>query len=372
LAPIRHAGATDDERLRLLFVALTRAKYGLHLTSYATNYAGRNTKRLKYLDEQEQTDGQFMSRVLPPHAQVVQTDDFAAPELKYLELDWHARHVTGISNAQLRGLLEDRLKNYRLSPTHLNVFTDVELGGPEHFFYSTILRFPQAPTLASQYGSAVHDTMEWVQYQVSQDGRVPALGVVVTEFTRFLAARKLPEQQMRLELERGERALSAYLTQRGSIFKPGDKAEQNFRDEGVFLGDAHLTGKVDRMEITEEKKEIVVVDYKTGKAHDRWKAEARLNKYKRQLYGYKLLIENSRTFRGYTVTGGRLEFLEPDANGKILHLSLSFNDAELKRTAALLQAMWSHVMRLDFPDTQDYSHNLKGILEFEADLLGNS
>jgi len=33
LHPIRHAGATDDERLRILFVAITRAKIGLYMTS---------------------------------------------------------------------------------------------------------------------------------------------------------------------------------------------------------------------------------------------------------------------------------------------------------------------------------------------------
>jgi hypothetical protein len=33
--------------------------------------------------------------------------------------------------------------------------------------------------------------------------------------------------------------------------------------------------------------------------------------------------------------------------------------------------MWNHIMRLDFPDVGDYSHNVKGTLEFEDYLLGN-
>ena len=96
------------------------------------------------------------------------------------------------------------------------------------------------------------------------------------------------------------------------------------------------------------------------------------HKYKQQLYCYKLLVEHSHTFAGYTVNSGRLEFLEPDENGKIQTLPLPFQDAEMQRIRNLLKAMWSHVMHLDFPDTSDYSHNLKGTLEFEDYLLGRN
>jgi len=370
LAPIRHAGATDDERLRILFVALTRAKYGLHLTSFAQTYTGRSTKRLKYLDEQEQPDGSFHSMVLPPEIRTVHAVNHRAPGIEHMELDWKTRHSDGLSVASLRDLLEDRLRAYRLSPTHLNTFTDIEYGGPEQFFYNTILRFPQAPTLASQFGSAMHDTMEWVQYQVDGKGSAPNISQTVAEFSRLLKSKKLPDHQAGLEIERGERAIAAYLGARTGMFKAGDKAEHNFWNEGVFINDVHMGGKVDRMEIDKENKTIIVVDYKTGRPYDRWKAEAKLHKYRQQLYCYKLLIEGSRSFRDYTVTGGRLEFLEPDQNNRIHHLALKFEDTELERTKTLLKAMWTHVMNLDFPDIGEYSHNLKGIQEFEAYLLG--
>lgn len=369
LAPIRHAGATDDERLRIFFVALTRAKFGLHLTSFAQSYTGKATKRLKYLNEQEQTDGTFRSMILPSDVQVVLVESHTPPELERMELDWRSRHSDGIAVAKLRSLLEDRLHTYRLSPTHLNTFTDVEYGGPEAFFYNTILRFPQAPTLSIQYGNAMHETMEWLQHFVDREQKPPTIDQTVNEFVRIIRAKKLPDHQTELEIERGEKALSAYLSQRTRIFKPGDRAEFNFWNEGVFIGDVHLSGKIDRMEIDEDRKEITVVDYKTGRSYDRWKSDMKLHKYKQQLYCYKLLIEHSRTFAGYTVTEGRLEFLEPDQANQIHHLSLTFQAAELEHIQKLLQAVWQHIMRLDFPDVSGYSHNLKGALEFEQYLL---
>ena len=369
LAPIRHAGATDDERLRILFVALTRAKFGLYLTSYTQNYSGKSIKRLAYFDEQDQGDNVFHSMILPPSVRVVRNEDHQAPALRQLDIDWHTRHADALNVADFRALLEDRLATYRLSPTHLNSFTDLEHGGPENFFYKTILRFPEAPSLASQFGSAMHDTMEWIQHYTDSNGSTPAVDAATTEFAKLLQLRKLPEDQEKIELERGEKAIAAYLSQQADIFKPGDKAEHNFYDEAVFIDAVHMSGKIDRMEIDKDKKEIVVVDYKTGKAHSRWESDTKLHKYKQQLYCYKLLIENSRTYAGYTVTAGRLEFLEPDQDGLIQSLPLAFDEKELERIKKLLNAVWHHVHDLSFPDIAEYPDGMKGVKQFEDYLL---
>lgn len=367
--PIRHAGATDDERLRILFVALTRAKFGLHLTSFTHTYSGKATKRLSYLNEQEQDDGLYYSHVLPQGTATVYANDHKAPEISSLDLDWHVRHTDALTLTKLRSLLEERLQSYMLSPTHLNSFTSTDHAGPEVFFFRTILRFPEAPTIASTFGNAMHDTMEWIQHTVDARQSVPPIAKVITAFQGFLKARKLPADQESIELERGEKALRTYLSARSSIFKPGDKAEQNFASEGVFIGEAHLCGKIDRLEINRQTKEITVVDYKTGKPFDRWKADAKLHRYKQQLYFYKLLIENTRTYSGYSIKNARLEFLEPDDNDRIMQLELTFNQEELERTKHLISTVWRLIQDLHFPDTSRYDKSLKGIQQFEHDLL---
>lgn len=369
LMPIRHAGATDDERLRILFVALTRAKFGLHLTSFTHTYSGKATKRLSYLNEQEQDDGLYYSHVLPQGTATVYANDHKAPEISSLDLDWHVRHTDALTLTKLRSLLEERLQSYMLSPTHLNSFTSTDHAGPEVFFFRTILRFPEAPTIASTFGNAMHDTMEWIQHTVDARQSVPPIAKVITAFQGFLKARKLPADQESIELERGEKALRTYLSARSSIFKPGDKAEQNFASEGVFIGEAHLCGKIDRLEINRQTKEITVVDYKTGKPFDRWKADAKLHRYKQQLYFYKLLIENTRTYSGYSIKNARLEFLEPDDNDRIMQLELTFNQKELERTKHLISTVWRLIQDLHFPDTSRYDKSLKGIQQFEHDLL---
>jgi ATP-dependent helicase/DNAse subunit B len=310
--------------------------------------------------------------VLPVHAQAIVSSDHQAPTLASLELNWRQRHVTARGEVDLRNLLDGRLDNYQLSPTHLTKFIDLEYGGPEVFFFDVLLRFPQAPTANSQFGNAIHETLEWIQHQVARSGTIPSIPDTLKHFASYMQTCKLTPVQKELELERGQKALSAYLAVRGSSFKSTDKAEHNFKNEGVFVGKAHMSGKVDRMEIDAANKTITVVDYKTGKPHAKWGSEPRLHRYQMQLYCYKLLIEGSHSFRGYKVTSGRIEFIEPDVDGKIYSLELAFKDDELERVKVLVDALWDRVQALDFPDVSGYEASLAGIKQFEADLISKS
>ena len=370
LAPIRHAGATDDERLRILYVAVTRAKFGLHITSVAQNYSGHATKRLKYLDERDTDNGIVQDFVLPEGSRTVERNDSEPPAAKLLELDWRRRHIAATHGpATLHALLESRLKQYQLSPTHLGTFLDLEYGGPERFFFNTILRFPEAPSPDGEFGNAIHEALEWVQHAVTERGMQPSISETVAYFATRMQGKQLAATRMALELERGERALAAYLTSRSAQYKSSDRAEISFRNEGVFIGDAHLSGKIDRLEIDPNTKTIVVVDYKTGKSYTRWENDPKLYRYSRQLYSYKLLVEGSKTYSGYHVTGGRLEFVEPDRNNRINALALAFRDDEILRTKQLMQALWQHVHELNFPRVSAYDASLAGVKQFEQDLI---
>lgn len=369
LAHTRYSGATEDERLRLLFVAITRAKQGLYLTSHTTRYNGKATKRLKYLDEREDEDGSFSAYSLPEPYRRVQNDDSVPPELTVLQTSWHSTHLE--ARIPLRELLAERLSHYQLSPTHLNTFCDLIYGGPQHFFFANLLHFPSAPSIDGQFGNTIHETLQWIQHEVTRSGELPTIAAVLARFGQYLAAKKLPVDETERLHERGEHALTTWLASRGHIFTPTDKAETNFRREGVFVEDAHLAGKIDRMEIDHKAKTITVVDYKTGSPHSKWSADAKLHKYRQQLYCYKLLIEGSHSWKGYTVQTGRLEFIEPDDYGHTHTLELTFTEPELEHTRGLLVAMWRRVQALDFPDTADFAPSLAGIKQFETYLLTN-
>ena len=368
LTHIRHAGSSEDERLRLFFVALTRAKSGLHLSSYASDFSGKRPERLKYLDEIEDSDG-ITARSLPEGYQTVRAESLDPPPLEALTLDWTARHLS-YQEAPLKQLLSERLGSYQLSPTHLLHFIDLKYGGPDSFLLSTLLRFTGAPSVESSFGNAIHDTLEWIQNEVNAGHPQPTVSTAIKHAEHYLSHEPMTGEHIAQQQRRAGDALRAYLSNRHFI--RGNVPEMSFRGQGVFVDEAHMGGQIDLLEIDKTTKRITVIDYKTGDPETSWKPETiKLHKYALQLYCYKLLVENSVAYRGYTVTAGRLEFIEPDSDGQLHALSLTFDSGRLEETRKLIVAMWQRVHDLNMPDTSSYKDTLAAIKQFEQMLITN-
>lgn len=369
LAQIRYSGATDDEKLRLLFVAITRAKHRLFMTSYTNTYANRPTSRLKFFDEVER-DGSPYSEILPTESQKIHQTDSNLPSIEDLSSYWADRHIELSRDVRFKDLLAPRLERFQLAPTNLNSFTDLIYGGPKEFFLNTILRFPSAPTPAGEFGDAVHATIEWLHLELKQTKMIPNLTETNKQFSAELSKRNLSESNYELMKNRGEACLKAFLEQKSDSFGPDDLHEFDFRKEGVLLGPAHLTGKIDKMIVDKQNKTIAIVDFKTGSSYKSWKAgDPKLHKYKQQLYMYKLLVEGSYTFTDYSVTDAYLQFVEPDDEGNIIDLHLEFDSLELKRTRDIAIAVWKRIQKLDLPDVTKYDKSIKGIKSFEDYLI---
>ncbi len=369
---IRYAGATDDERLRLFYVAITRAKLQLYLVNYTHNYAGKAMSRLKYLSETSE-DGVVQSPLLPRGARtVLPTPDHHALPSTELAAYWQQRHSSAQAADGLAAALAARLERFQLSATHLGDFTDIVHCGPESFFLKSILRFPQAARPEAQFGSAMHETLEWIHLHNKREERLPDEKAVLQAFAQKLAAKRLSEQQTALLLARGQESLHAYLAQRSASIAASNQSEYNFRNEGVLVGAAHVGGKIDKLIIDKSAKTIGIVDYKTGQAQSRWSRDVKLHKYEQQLYFYKLLVEGSHTFAGYRVVDAYLEFVEPDEQGKIVELHMQFNDEKMRALTQLIQSVWQCIKMLDLPDVSGYSADLTGIEAFERSLIADT
>jgi len=360
LSFMRYRGGSDDERLRLLYVALTRAKTHLLLTSYSHTLDGKATRPLKYLAGPEP--------LLP-----VEEHKDEALGLENIESYWHDRHIPPLK-PQLKDLLKPQLDKYQLSPTHLNQFIDVVYGGPQAFFLNTILRFPKGQAPAAQYGTVMHGVLRWVHDMNAQEGKLPDIKRIVAFFDDRLAARRLAAKDFELLNERGQRALKEYIKLRGDNFDPTDKYEQGFKNEGVFIGPAHLSGNIDKLRFDKDNKTITVYDFKTGPSYDKWVgSNATLHKYRQQLMMYKLLIEKSHSYSGWTVDEAILEFIEsPPGESRIYQLSMRFDEQELAQLQKLIEAVWLKIKALDFPDITKYPASMTGIKRFEEDLTDQS
>jgi len=359
--PLAPAGESDDERLRLFYVAITRAKKQLHISYSLKNDNGKNTLRAAFL----------INDNLEP--QIISSPETTDQLIESAELDWYQSLINPIT-ADMHALLLPALENYKLSVTHLTNFLDITRGGPSAFLTQNLLRFPQAKSANAAFGTAIHDTLQQAHAHLLSTGKKQAIEDIVANFELILKEQYLDKKDFENFLQKGSDVLRAYLNEKYNTFTILDQPELNFAGQHSIVGEAHLTGKLDVAKLDKSNKTVIVTDYKTGKPSRSWIGKdeyekIKLHKYKQQLLFYKLLVENSRDYRGYKVEQGIMQFVEPTTSGEILELSEDFNHEELGRFTQLINAVWTRIINLNLPDISSYDPSYKSILAFEQDLI---
>ncbi len=348
LEHVRHTGDSADEKIRVFFVAITRAKANLCLTYSLSDFAGHEADRLKYLDEREDENRTLISKVIPePFARVIQsrcTD--IAPELISPDM-WFDQYIP--DDETRKNLLKPRVEHYRISPTHLNTFLDLRYGnGPYSFLQSYILYVPSETNFAMNYGKYIHEIMDEINKENITNEQA------IERFMAKIDAADAEDIEKDDLKKRAEAELPKFLAERGDLLRNTNaESERGFFTETITLGDAILTGKIDRVEIDEEHKTITVSDFKTGNPKHKWSTNDSTFAYKIQLYFYKFLLEGSRDYKNYKVTNGRIDYISPDEEDDIVSLSLKFNDKEAAEIKHLIQVVFRHIKSLDFPDITD-------------------
>ena len=357
---LQPAGASYDERLRLFFVAMTRAKTTLTMTYSQTNDAGSDTMIASFLTDHTPT--------------IIPAADTPAAQITVAQTDWSTRLSAPITT-ELKDVLAPTLETYKLSITHLNNFLDVSRGGPQNFLLNNLLRFPSAKSPAASYGTAIHASLQQLHNLLRTDHRLPPTERILHHFRTSLEAQHLPPDDFALYLDKGTAALTAFLDAKSSEFHDTELAELDFAHQGVVVGGARLTGKLDVADIDKHNKTIFVTDYKTGKPSHSWKGipdyeKIKLHKYRQQLMFYQLLVESSRDYGNFAFTGARLQFVEPDMKtGDILSLEDTFSREELAEFARLIGVVWRKITTMELPNISEYSADYKGMVQFEEDLL---
>ncbi len=351
--PLGPAGDTEDDFIRLFYVALTRARHTLYITHHNSPF-----RFLSSTDIETTSPMSLEKELLTKGLQVYHIPPFAHDE---------------------KALLQKVVENYMLSPTHLNNFLDITKGGPLLFLEQNLLRFPQAKTSSSVYGSAIHKALEDTHILTRKHNKVPSLTTIIDIFEKELHKGRLLDFEEKKLRERGEKILTRYYELKKDTIHGKDSVELNFNKQSVMIEGALLTGKIDQIQ-EDSNGNWTVIDLKTGKGVDGWDAsklssyeEIKLHNYRHQLMMYKILVEHSRDYHTHTVIKGILEFVEEESDGKIQEISLSFDDKdtkyELEKFKKLLVAVYTKIVTLDFPDTSEYKQSIDGIKEFEEDLI---
>lgn len=385
LMQIRHTGTTDGEQLRVLYVALTRAKHTLYITNSVTDFNGKAPTRLEYFDEHlekmENGAEQVISPFLPFKRVLLGYGDggfrdsadsgayhFSANRGAVERLKNYLQPFT-VDTPDMRSIYKERVKNYRMSASSLTSFIDIVNAGPEDFFKKTVLRTemePEDENLA--LGNLAHATFE----QVTNSGISDEAAVEF--YLSELERKDLPAEMKDKIREKGPAEIAVALKAFSKILRTG-KAEVNLAPEKLVIEGVPVTGKIDHIVIDEDAKTIEIYDFKTGKYHtDKWTSHATLYKYALQLGFYKLLLNNSPVYSRYRVEKAHILFVRPDLDGEVYDREYLFDQESEDELVALMQAVYHQIVDLKFLDDPEIfvpatkEKKIKDIKEF-VDLL---
>lgn len=307
---------SDDDR-RLLYVALTRAKSGLHLSLALNNNEGS-----------EQLPSRFLEELDLSEVKVIDTKPYEA------KFDVAESLVATESTIKIpEKFLIDVLSDRGFSATSLNNY----LTSPWDFIFRNVLRLPEIQPLHMQYGTALHNVLELATKMHTSKGKLPS----TTEMNKYLnnALEHLPlnDAEFTRLHEQALSELTVYLEHLKSTLPV--KTTEEFKLRVMFktgidaLPEIPLTGKFDRLDFDESGKLLRVVDYKTGNPKTRNEIEGKTKNadgnYKRQLVFYILLLSLYDDER-YQTNETLLSFVRADSKGRIHEELFTITNEEIE------------------------------------------
>lgn len=305
-----------EEARRLFFVALTRAKKHLYISYSLQNAAQKELERSRFVAEIEHLPSlekqnitlkdeelsEFIAAILQPAEE---------PEIQLVDKQY----------------LDDLLKNYSLSVTHLSNY----LRCPVAFYFNNIIRVPTPQNEYMAFGSAVHFTLEALFRKMLNDGgkRFPTKEEMLADYRYYMKLLQhnfIPEQYER-RLQYGLEILPAYYDNYINNWSKIVTVERVFRN--IIVEGVPLNGKMDKIEF--DGKLATVVDYKTGNPENAKKKmkppvpnadpniatgeELHGGDYWRQALFYRLLLDYDNS-KDWEMQAAEFDFVEPDKKTK--------------------------------------------------------
>lgn len=375
LIQIRHTGITDSERLRVLYVALTRAKSALYITNSLYDFDGKSPERLEYLEEYVKKDESGKESIVSPflptnYVKTIEVNQDYAKHEKDIK-NWLAAYIA--KTPDMREFYKNKMSNFKMSASALTNFVDIIYGGPQSFFERYVLGAPSGPeTWPLMLGNLMHATFEEVTNNNLSDEKAVQFYLAAVE--KYDAK----EEDKKILRDKGVINLELDLKQFGDIIRNG-LAELNFYADKIAVEGIPVTGKIDHIVIDEKNKTIEIYDYKTGGYHpEKWQTMPNLYGYMLQLEFYKLLLNNSIKYRDYKVTKGHILFVMQDKYEEVHDKEYEFNKEDEAEFMKLLKAIYHQATTLEFLDDKslfveaDKRNTMKNVHEFIELLLAKS
>ena len=147
---------------------------------------------------------------------------------------------------------------------------------PRKYEYAYVLKVPKKPNAALSFGITVHNTLKdfyflLKQSQIGLEGitKEPTKKELLDLYNKnWVSMGYESSEQEKQRKEEGVEVMKNYFDK---VFNPKEKPLRLEEPFGAHIGDTIFVGKIDRIDFEEgkgDKKEVTIVDYKTGREKD--------------------------------------------------------------------------------------------------------
>ncbi len=317
---------------RLFYVAMTRARKHVTIITPLEDSTGKIFTPLRFLSEIAE------SSVLKVEVPSIPDD---------------ARILANTRGENRRGealvsYTKSILLEKGLSVTALNHF----LKCPQEFLYKSILKVPEAPSVSSEKGNAMHEAIRGV-WHLKDKSETAITEELVSSVKSYFEKSLLPsfEKESLLPefletLPLVAHALINHFVLEGEVASES-WAETIFESKYDLLSvSLPLHGKLDTIVLQGDR--VLVFDYKTKEAMTtasiKGETKSSDGGYFRQLVFYKILLLSQAKYAGKSIIP-ILVFVKPDSKGRCAEVTLPITEDDVvevkKEIASLVHAVWS-------------------------------
>jgi len=332
-------GEREEELRRLFFVAATRAEKHLYISfPHATN-EGRALEASRFIAEM--AGDLSLEKVVIPEAL----------RLKYSALRYGIIRQPQLEKAE-SDFIEGLLAGFKMNVTALNNYLEC----PVKFYYQSLVRIPAAVSESAQFGTSMHDALNFYYNRMMEEGRnYPPKEVLTARFKWHLQYNRqaFSAESLKRFTDHGVRCLEAlydaYFANRGDEFIRTEVPLE------AVLGEVPIKGFADKIQYWGN--EVVITDFKTGsllKSNRRAEFEEagflkrpEGGNYWRQAVFYKILFDRQR-HQNKELRSIEFHFIEPNEKGDfdIKKVPVTPEGEEVVKTQIL--ETWNRIRRHDF------------------------
>lgn len=328
-----------EEKRRLFFVALTRAKRYAEVSYCGKSEEGKECDPSIFVSE--------MAEKITPQKKEYSEDEINEYQMQLLCAP--AEKNTPIIEPEIVAHI---LENYKMSATHLNKY----LACPLSFYFENLLRIPSAMSPHAAFGTAIHNALEKAYRHASATGAFENETELLHAFHASMNKSVFAFEKKEFEkfYRHGEEVLQKYYEK-----KLHGKIPEKYRCEyqiSTHIGHVPATGNLDRIDFLDAGI-VRVVDYKTGNPNNQ-KTKEKLERpseknnflggdYWRQMVFYKLLLENNPKEKWH-MREGIFDFVEPDTTGTLIQKVFEITPDDTNEVQQQVENAYTNIMNMNF------------------------